>query len=66
MTTYNIERFYLDRDKDTEVVKTGLSLQEAQAHCRDPETSSSTATTPEALARTQAHGFWFDGCEEEE
>ena len=65
MTTYKITRFYQDPDKASEVVARGLTEEQALAHCNDPETSSSTATTSEAQARTKAHGEWFDGFDEE-
>lgn len=62
--TYAVRRFYME-DSDSEVVAEGLSLDEAQEHCRDPETSSSTAKSKDALARTQERGPWFEGYEEE-
>ena len=66
MATYKIIRFYRDdHDLNQTVVTRGLTLEQAKAHCNDPESSSSTATTPEAVARTKAHGPWFDGYEEE-
>lgn len=34
MTTYKILRFRFERP--TEVIKTGLTLDEAQEHCEDP------------------------------
>jgi hypothetical protein len=37
---YRIVRFYQQGAR--KVLKTNLTLEEAQAHCRDPETSSST------------------------
>lgn len=43
--TYKILRFYQD-DRDAKLVKTGLTLDEAQAHCSDES--------------TQGIG-WFDG-----
>ena len=43
------------------VINTGLTLEQAQAHCQDPETSSSTCTKSAGLARTRALGPWFDG-----
>lgn len=47
--TYKILRFYRD-DRPTDVIATGLTLDEAQAHCRDEST----------------HGDgWFDGYEVE-
>lgn len=66
MTTYRIVRFYRDSPElNQSTVTRGLTLEQAQAHCNDPETSSSTATTPEAVERTKKHGPWFDGYEEE-
>jgi hypothetical protein len=38
-----------------------LTLEEAQAHCNSPETSSSSATSVTALALTASKGPWFDG-----
>ena len=47
-TTYKIIRFYQDRPDRT--IATGLTLEEAQAHCR----------------RDDTHGDgWFDGYDEE-
>lgn len=66
MPTYKIVRFYRDNeDLNRTVVTRGLTQQQAQDHCNDPETSSSTATSPEAVARTKQYGPWFDGWEEE-
>jgi len=45
-------------------VKTGLTLEQAQAHCREANTSSSTATSAAAKARTRRYGRWFDGYQE--
>jgi len=48
MPTYSIIRFRINRDN--EVIKTGLTLDEAQEHCNDEST----------------HGDgWFDGYTEE-
>lgn len=63
MATYYIRRFYMNRENET--IKHGLTLDEAQEHCSDPETSSKTATSPEALERTEKFGPWFDGYDEE-
>ena len=51
MTTYRVVRFYRDSFlTPREYVSSGLSLEEAQAHCR----------------REDTHGDgWFDGYEEE-
>lgn len=49
MDTYKIIRFFKD-NRDSEIVDTGLTLEEAQAHCR--------------LGTT--HGDdWFEGYEKE-
>lgn len=61
--TYKIVRTYFRHGKLT--MKTGLSLEEAQQHCRDPETSSSTCKKHANRERTRLRGPWFDGYEEE-
>lgn len=72
--TYTIMRFYFNGTPegvtihpnfDAELVARGLTLEEAQAHTNDPQTSSSTTTDPEGLARTEQYGPWFDGYAEE-
>lgn len=66
MATYKIIRFYRDNEElNRSVVTRGLTLEQAQEHCSDPETSSKTATSPEAVERTERYGPWFDGYEEE-
>lgn len=65
MTTYKIIRVYQRDDQPKRVIKRGLTLEEAQAHCRDPETSSSTCTSSEGRRRTEERGPWFDGYDEE-
>jgi len=57
---YKIVRKYADENKGDEVIAEGLTYDEKVAHTNDPETSSSTATTPEALEHTALHGAWFD------
>lgn len=57
--TYKITRhFHNSRRKF--LIARGLTLAEAQAHCNDPETSSSTCTKPEGKRRTYRSGPWFD------
>ncbi len=63
--TYKIVRFYQDWEHPNVTIATGLTLEEVEAHCGNPETSSSTATNPEAVQRTQLYGPWFDGYDEE-
>lgn len=64
MTTYNIIRFY-QGDTRSRTVLSGLTLEEAQEHCSDPETSSRTATNKQAIRRTEKNGPWFEGYKEE-
>ena len=58
MSTYKVMRFYAD-NRERRVLQTGLTLDEAQEHCNDPETSSRTTTTDDDP------GTWFDGYERE-
>jgi hypothetical protein len=60
MNTYKIIRMF-QAQRQNEVVKTGLTLEQAQEHCSDPETSSRTCTAPERRERTERSGPWFDG-----
>ena len=61
---YKIVRHFF-RGSRKEVIREGLTLDEAQAHCDDPETSSRTCTGEEAKQRTEDHGPWFDCYHEE-
>ena len=63
-TTYRIIRFY-QGDQPRETIVRGLTLEQAQDHCKDPQSSSRTTTTPEGLERTRLKGDWFDGYEAE-
>lgn len=63
--TYRIVRFFQGDDVGNVIVKTGVTLAEAQAHCNDPESSSITATSGDARNRTERNGPWFDGYEME-
>jgi len=58
---YKIVRFYYDKPGTRRTIDTGLTLEEAQAHCNDPETSSRTCTKASAKATTRRNGEWFDG-----
>jgi len=53
---YKIVRNYFSNNKTNRTIKSGLTLDEAQAHCRDPATSNADAPNPEDR--------WFDGYEE--
>lgn len=61
---YDIVRFYQRHER--EIVRRNVTLAEAQAHCNDPETSSSTCTSAEGLQRTREKGPWFDGYRDQE
>lgn len=43
------------------VIEEDLTLEEAQEHCNDPETSSSSATSRASIVHTEMYGDWFDG-----
>lgn len=62
---YNIVRFYKDENMPRRIIRSQVTLEEAQAHCKDPETSSSTAKGSWARRRTRLYGAWFDGYEEQ-
>jgi len=61
---YKVVRFYFNRPGSRRTIETGLSLEEAQSHCSDPETSSSTCKGQAAKRITARNGEWFDGYEE--
>ena len=56
---YKIVRMYFRGGR--RVIRTGLTLAEAQEHCRDPETSSKTCKKAANVRRTAHRGPWFDG-----
>jgi hypothetical protein len=62
--TYKIVRHYFKGRKVT--LQSGMTLQEAQEHCNDPDTSSRTCTDAAGLKRTRDEGPWFDGYYREE
>lgn len=63
---YKIVRNFLRADTwPKRTIKRGLTLEEAQAHCSDPETSSRTCTSWEKRRITKQRGPWFDGYERE-
>lgn len=55
MKTYKIMRFYRE-DKPARTIRRGLTLEEAQLHCRDPRTRKENR---------RGEVIWFDGYEEE-
>ena len=66
MTTYYITRMYFEDGVRIKRIKEGLTREEAQEHCSDPETSSSTCTEDAGVEHTEKYGAWFDGFESEE
>lgn len=61
MRKYKIVRMYFDRNVPRRTIKRGLTLEQAQEHCSDPETSSETCTKYANKRRTERFGPWFDG-----
>lgn len=59
--TYKVIRFFQDPREADQIIKTGLTLDEAQEHCGGPEGSSTTCTLPQNVSRTELFGPWFDG-----
>lgn len=44
---YKIVRFYAQQGKKSKLIRSGVTLEEAQEHCNDPKTCKA--------------GEWFDG-----
>ena len=62
--SYKIIRFFFEDDVPNRTIETGLTLDEAQEHCQDEETSASTCKGRVGIKRTEQFGKWFDGYEE--
>jgi hypothetical protein len=60
---YKIVRYYAKGGK--RVIERGVTLEQAQAHCSDPQTNSKTCTSAVGRRRTQHMGEWFDGYQKE-
>lgn len=58
---YKIVRFFQSDDYESTVIKRGLTLEEAQEHCHNPETSSITGTSRLVKKIEAEFGPWFDG-----
>lgn len=58
---YKVLRFFEKDGKGPLTIKAHVTLEEAQEHCRDPETSSRTCTSAAGRRYTEKHGAWFDG-----
>lgn len=66
MSSYRVVRFYFNGEPyRRRILARGLTLEQAQEHYNDPETSSETALTVRAMERTAKLGPWFDGYESE-
>jgi hypothetical protein len=63
--SYLIERFFFDRPGRRRIIRRGLTLEQAQSHCQNPETSSTTCKGAAGKRRTRECGRWFDGYTEE-
>lgn len=64
MERFKIMRFF-QSGKRCQTLAVGLTLEQAKEWCSNANTSSRTAWTTSALARTRRHGAWFDGFENE-
>lgn len=56
---YLIIRHFLRSGRKLHIRRMAL-LSDAQRHCKDPETSSRTATKAAGRRRTRRSGPWFD------
>jgi hypothetical protein len=56
--SYDIVRYFFRGE--SHIIAQDLTREEAQAHCKNPETSSNTATTAASRRRTARLGPWFD------
>lgn len=60
MNNWMIVRVYQDPEKKDRVTQRGLTEAEGIMWQKHPESSSRTATSPEAVADTKKHGEWMD------
>jgi hypothetical protein len=65
MQKYKIVRHYLNGKLTKRTINTGLTLEQAQEHCGDKETSSRTCKKYAGRKRTERYGAWFDGYSED-
>ena len=71
MDTYRIFRAYSDeccgdsRRRDQKIIRVGLTIAEAQEHCRRDDTSSVSGTAEIETDQHGVKGNWFDGYEKE-
>ncbi len=57
---YKIVRHYFNAGIKKRVIATSLTLEEAQNHCKDPNSSWKTFTRKVGKDRTRKLGVWFD------
>jgi hypothetical protein len=65
MKRYKVQRLYFHKPGYKYTLLSNLTLEQAQAHCSDPETSSSTCTSSYKRSLTRKHGPWFDSYTED-
>ena len=60
--TYCIVRNYFNNPGTGRgrIIRRGLTLAQARAHCADPENSSTTCSSAAGRRRTRRLGSWFD------
>jgi hypothetical protein len=63
LVMYQLVRFYSNAGIRRRVLDTHLTLAQVQAHCQNPDTSSSTTSTKTGKDRTRKVEPWFDGYE---
>jgi hypothetical protein len=57
---YKVVRHFFRSNRKLTIMS-GVTLDVAQLHCRDPETSSSKCQKAVNRRRTRLYGPWFDG-----
>jgi len=57
---YKVVRTYFNRPRVGRTIIERCTLAEAQEHCENPETSSSTCRSSAKKSITQRNGPWFD------
>jgi len=64
MATYKVQRIYFHGSRKQTLAR-GLTEEQAQEWCRDPEGSSSTCIKRTNVRRTKRSGPWFECYTEE-
>lgn len=59
MPKFKVVRHFLLTGSER-TIKRNLTMDEALAHVKDPETASTTATSPQAQLYTRKFGPWYD------